>query len=537
MTLAARLCALLVALVGIATIAQTFLPHYPLLLEPLGPLLLPQASRSLGFLLGCSLLYLALQLTLRKFAAWWLACIWLALAAMLNLRIHPALNLPLELVAFLALMRARSSFVVKSEISSSKRSLMLVAGMLLFALAYGIAGFYLLDVSAFGRDFNFRQSVVITLREYALLGNADIIPRTRLAGWFLDSVDLLGIISALSILLNLFRPLRYYLLDLPYERRQAREILRAHGRSSDDFFKLWPHDKSYWFTSTRQSFVAYKVCNNVAIALGGPSGSKRDERQSISLFMQFCQQHGWQPCFLYTLPESSRSYKQAKLHLLKIGEDAIVSLEHFVTITCQKKYFRYINRRFKHLGYVCEYVMPPHKPLLMAQLERVSQAWLNIPGRKERGFALGHFSPEYLATLPVFVVRRPKGDVVAFVNEIESFVPHRATIDLMRYDPGSPNGVMDFLFFHYFALLHHRQVAQCNLGLVPFSNSTRKRISTPDTMALRYLLQGRDRIFSFKGLRDFKAKYEPIWEARYLAYQGSPLQLIQVAVAIYRAMK
>ena len=210
---------------------------------------------------------------------------------------------------------------------------------------------------------------------------------------------------------------------------------------------------------------------------------------------------------------------------------------HFQEHTRQKKYFKYINRRFQKLDYTCHHYSPPHSHALLSELAHVSQAWLEVPGRNERQFVLGRFSPEYLQAAAVFIVRDASYKAVAFVNDIVSFTPDRATIDLMRYDPSAPNGVMDFLFLRYLDVLAQQGTVTFNLGFVPFNNATPLKDLPMETRALQYLLAAQERLFSFGGLRAFKSKYAPTWESRYLVYEGSPVQLVPLSLAIYKAVR
>jgi len=48
------------------------------------------------------------------------------------------------------------------------------------------------------------------------------------------------------------------------------------------------------------------------------------------------------------------------------------------------------------------------------------------------------------------------------------------------------------------------------------------------------LFEHLNRFFSFKGLRNYKEKFEPTWEDRFLAYQGGPLGLLKATLALIK---
>jgi len=41
-------------------------------------------------------------------------------------------------------------------------------------------------------------------------------------------------------------------------------------------------------------------------------------------------------------------------------------------------------------------------------------------------------------------------------------------------------------------------------------------------------------LFSFKGLRSYKAKFEPVWEERFLVYQNGHAGFVRAALALER---
>ena len=69
-----------------------------------------------------------------------------------------------------------------------------------------------------------------------------------------------------------------------------------------------------------------------------------------------------------------------------------------------------------------------------------------MPKHREFGFFQGHFDYRYLANTPLFVVRNAEGNIVAFINEVPSYLKGEANFDMMRHLPGVHWGIMDYLF-------------------------------------------------------------------------------------------
>jgi hypothetical protein len=118
-------------------------------------------------------------------------------------------------------------------------------------IAYGVAGFWFLDPREFGIAFSLREAVQNTLRALMLSGDPRVVPHTRHAAWFLDSLPLMTALMVSYSIALLFRPVLYRLRTVPQERAAATDIVRQHGRAPLDFFKLWP-DKSLFFTLVEQ---------------------------------------------------------------------------------------------------------------------------------------------------------------------------------------------------------------------------------------------------------------------------------------------
>ncbi len=533
-----RLVAALVFLNGLFAILEVLYSRLSLRLESFLPIDYEYYGRFFGLFAGLLLMYFSGRLLARKQLAWWIAFVASALIVLdhaLLSRHATALLLPSVTLALLAIYK--EEFVVRSEPTNIAQGVKLLALSLGIALAYGTIGF----VKLLPRDFRppqqitWSEAVVRTVREYTLVGNTDLVPRTAEAKFFLTSLDVFGAASIGLAFYSLFRPLAYRFATLPAERARARELLERYGNSSEDAFKLWPEDKSYFFLG--DGFIAYRVELGVAVALGEPVAAEGAHAAVVQAFREYCQLHGWQVAFVYVKPEQLGIFERAGLRPLKIGEDAIVDTAHFEDDVVHNKHFRAVTNKFKRLGYEFAVSDPPHGQGVLNEAAAVTRAWLNSDGRVERGFGLGYHEHGYLQRSRLYLVYDGEHRLAAFANGVTSYNPRQETIDLMRYVPGTETGVMDRLFVGIVGALAVRGIAEFSLGLAPLVGVGKGDEPTPEERAIGSLARLGGRSFSFDGLRRFKDKFEPRWEERYLVYERGPVGLALTAAAVRAAMK
>ena len=74
-------------------------------------------------------------------------------------------------------------------------------------------------------------------------------------------------------LIALFQPLKARLEDQTGNREEIRRLLEGRHAGSEDFFKLWPEDKHYFFNHKRTAGIVYKVHRGIALVVGDPFGA------------------------------------------------------------------------------------------------------------------------------------------------------------------------------------------------------------------------------------------------------------------------
>jgi phosphatidylglycerol lysyltransferase len=411
----------------------------------------------------------------------------------------------------------------------------LMAGSLLVALVYGTIGFWLLDKKDFGLEFTLLDALTRTMHEFSLVGNSDLVAHTRYARWFVDSLRIMGIAAGFFAVYSLFRPVAFHLRTLPHQRARMKSILDDYGKTSLDYFKLWP-DKSYFFSRDRQCGIAYRAVGGVALSLGDPVGPPDVLSTCIREFIQYCADNGWSVAFHQAQSDLLPVYQDLGLQVLKIGEEAVVDLGHFAAETLHgSKHLRHTRNWFEREGYEFSRHLPLHHAALLDQVKEVSEEWLQIPGRHERSFSLGYFDRAYLNGCPLAIVRDPDGRIIAFSNETPSFRPGEASIDLMRHRLQVPNGTMDYLFIAQMLALEDAGYQTFNLGMAPYAGVGDNTSDPLEERIVHQLMQHLTRFISYKGIREYKGKFEPVWEDRFLIYQGGPVGLVKTAVSLVQA--
>jgi phosphatidylglycerol lysyltransferase len=507
-------------------------PSYPHVLTNFFPLEFIRLARTLTLLLGFALTVASVSVYGRKKRAW---AIVLSLAGVSTI-FHLARGHYKEAFAFLALVAVltltRSNFSVRSSVPSVWETLLRLAIAGTAAIGYGIAGFWFLDEKHFGVNFHIGDSIATTFRFLSLTGDPRLVPHTHYAHWFLNSLYLVSLVAVVYCGFALFRPVIYHLHILPRERTWAGEIAQRYARTSLDYFKLWP-DKSYFFSSSQQCFIAYRVGANAALALGDPVGPEEEIEATLHEFLEFCRDNGWSVGLHQTLPDLLPIYQQVHLKKLKIGDDAVVDVRNFTLEGKSKKEFRYKVRQMEAMGIHTQEYESPVPDGTIAQLKEVSDEWLQIPGRRERRFTLGLFDASYLRSTPVIAAVDKDDRVLAFMNLIS--IPNRQeiTMDLMRRRTDAPNGIMDYLFIQLFLYAKERGFERVNLGMAPMAGFQEREHASAEERAIHGFFQQLNFLFSFRGLRHWKAKFATSWEPRYLIYRHA-LDLPRLALALRR---
>jgi phosphatidylglycerol lysyltransferase len=274
-------------------------------------------------------------------------------------------------------------------------------------------------------------------------------------------------------------------------------------------------DKSLLFGSGGGALM-YSVSGRSWIGLGDPVGPPEDRSELAWRLKELADRHDGWPVFYEVGPHNLPLYVELGLTLIKVGEAGRVSLGNWELEQPAHRRQRRTLRAVERAGCSFEVIPAEQVRPLLPELRRISNAWLTLKHTREKGFSLGAFDEEYLCRFPVAVVRSERG-IVAFANLWLSATGRELSLDLMRYDPAAPHGVMEYVLTNLFLWGKAEGYAWFNLGMAPLSGLESRAIAPLWSRLGSVAFRHGEHFYNFRGLRQYKDQFGPVWEPRFLA--------------------
>ena len=495
--------------------ATRALPRRMAILDDLLPLSVLEVSHLLASVIGMLLLILARGLQRRLDAAYWLTLVLLLAGAVFSLlKGIDYEEATLLVLLAMALAPARRLFYRRASLFSTTFSV----GWIVAIVATLACATWLVMFSYKHVDYSADLWWEFSLHHGAA-------PRALRA---LVAAAAAGILFAAA---SLIRPQKLH-RSAPSEADLAQALPLIKQFPSTQAHLALMGDKSLLFDAEYKAFVMFDTVGRSWVAMGDPVGEDEiARRELVWTFLEQCERAGGWPVFYQVSPANVDLYLEVGLHLLKIGEEARVRLDEFNLDGKSKKVLRNTVNKLRREGLRLEIIPAAAVPGLLPRLKVVSDAWLQDKHVREKRFSLGAFDPRYLARTPMAVVWQGENPV-AFANLLLNETREEASVDLMRHLPDSPAGIMDYLFVELMLWARAEGYRWFNLGMAPLAGLQSRR-QAPLWNRFGAMVFGRgERFYNFRGLQRYKEKFDPQWEARYMAVpRGIALPMILTNVA------
>ncbi|MDC7339395.1 phosphatidylglycerol lysyltransferase domain-containing protein [Streptomyces lydicus] len=501
-----------------------------------------------GFASAAFSLFLSVTLRRRKRAAWILNLVLSGLLALLfafslvaapEFRAHVQnwVSLALTVVFAAALVVGRREFYAKGDRSNPKlAAAVAVGGLLVTSLLAAL----LVTVTNTAQD---ASSTFVQRWRYGLMRLVSLaaddqrFPGIDTPNWVNVTINVLSALLLVAVLWAAFRSVRSTEAITEDDEERLRALLARHGdRDSLGYFAL-RRDKSVLFSPSGKAAVTYRVVGGVSLASGDPLGDPEAWPGAIEVWLAEAREHGWAPAVMGASEEGGTIYARHGLDALELGDEAIVETEEFTLAGRAMRTVRQAYNRIERAGYTVRIRRHEDIPAEeMDRLLRLADDWRD--GETERGFsmALGRLGDPGDGRCVMLECSDGNGELRAVL----SFVPWGAkglSLDLMRRDRNSENGLMEFMVLELIQRAKEVEVTQLSLNFAMFRSVFERgsRLGAGPVLRLwRSLLSFFSRWWQIESLYRANAKYRPIWEPRYLLFEKST-DLVRIGLASARA--
>ena len=301
----------------------------------------------------------------------------------------------------------------------------------------------------------------------------------------------------------------------PGELDQAMPLVRQSA-DTQGFLALLG-DKALFWSDDRQAFLSYVATKNYWIAMGDPVGSESSFEGLLWRFREVADRYAAKVVFYQVAERHLPLYLDLGLVFLKLGQEARVALPDFKLEGKRRENLRHGRNKLIKQGFAVRILEPSEVTAFMPRLREISDLWLADKKAHEKRFSLGYFDEAYVARTRVAVAIGPDADIMAFANLWETEGREEVSIDLMRYDPASPRGVMDLLFAELMLWGREQGYRWFNLGVAPLSGLESHPLAPRWHKIGTAIFHLGEEFYNFEGLYHYKAKFDPDWRPRYLA--------------------
>ena len=273
---------------------------------------------------------------------------------------------------------------------------------------------------------------------------------------------------------------------------------------------------------SRGNLVCYASTPNYHIAFRGvmENGHARAEDVDALLasFVERAKSAMRYPVFYQAEPELIDALERVGHDYVayKLGEEAFIDLSTFSLAGSSFSNLRQNLRKAQSSGLRFE-LCPQASGALVAQCKTLSDQWLAQRDAKEKRFSLGRFDSASLLHQPLALIYQDE-QLVAFANVLLSANQSCFSVDLMRHGSEMPRGSMDLLFAKLFEWGAQQGYLEFSFGMSPLKDVEQDALAHHGQWHkwANKIAEHGERFYNFRGVRQFKEKWKPIWRPRYL---------------------
>ncbi|MEG0364694.1 MAG: phosphatidylglycerol lysyltransferase domain-containing protein [Erysipelotrichales bacterium] len=297
---------------------------------------------------------------------------------------------------------------------------------------------------------------------------------------------------------------------LSSDKSVYKEMLDTHQGSNLAHLGFLPNN-NVMVDTCLETAIIYQENIAFVFILGDPIGNQDNMFLFINNLHGYATKLGKQLVFYQTSTQNIHIYNEFNYSLFNLGEEGEIDVQNFsITGNKGKEFRKLLNKQEQN---ELSFSIETPDDAMVEQLKEVSDAWLGE--EQEMTFSVGNFDPEYLKAADVALVRDNESNIIAFASMMPIYVNGKISVDLIRWKEFDAIPMMDLLYLNLILWAQENEYTSFNIGVAPLSSSFEKTNSLLNAITGSVYMHSSS-FYSFKGLRQYKTKFKPVWEPRYL---------------------
>ncbi len=325
--------------------------------------------------------------------------------------------------------------------------------------------------------------------------------------------------------------------ETPVALERVRELLARYNQNPSNYLIL-EAGTHYYVQEGLDGIIGYKTCNRTVFVIAEPVCPEHQLRAITVGFLDKCRKSGYGVCFSKITASRVQVFEACGFAVQEYGLEGILNAETFTLQGTAAAKIRWGINKTNKLGFRVQEYRPASErdAAIDERLVAICCEWFEKKNNIEMKFMLGELALDRPMDRRYFTIQNALGTIEAFITCLPYSGSTGYFIDVMRKSHDAPLGTMEKLIADAFKMLEAGGVRQLSLGLAPLAG-----VKAGPTLQSRMLTWGFAFIFEhartfygFKPLYQFKKKFNPRWETRYIAYFppklsiGLLLALVQV---------
>lgn len=390
----------------------------------------------------------------------------------------------------------------------------------LAVLLGGLLFDFMLLVTLFFAFYDFEMEQILQWSFYATLGMAPIDFSFDLGNDAPQTVLIIGeVIASLAIFLGVILLLRA--VNAPTGTRDdqmlsRRMLLSPPSEDSLGYFAT-NDDRSIVLAPNGKAAVSFRVIDGVCIAAGDPLGEREFWPDAIHALERVARTNGWIFAAASISETGAKAYAHAGHRIIPLGDEAVIDTTRFDIKVLPS--VRKVVAPLKRKGYSVR--IQPQAQLTADERDALRTSAEQWRHGDERGFTMasGRVGDERDGRTVAVTAYSPDGEMVGLLT----FVPwgkRGLSLDVMRRSPHAPTGLTELMVTELAKEGPGMNVDKFSLNFVMMREMMEKGSSVGamwwQKLMLKLLIFS-SRWWQIQSLYHSNVKYEPQWQARFLA--------------------